>query len=190
MKALKELKAHLSPGEVYRREDLSQYSRAVDRHLSTLVADGTLRKLSHGLYYSPKSSAFGEVPPEDAKLVKAFLKEDKFLLSSPNAYNSLGVGTTQLYNVKVVYNRKRHGEFMLGNRVFHFKKKLAFPKKATPEFLLVDLVNNLDQLAEDQSAVLGKVKEKAFQMDSSKLKKALSDYGNVSTQKLLTPLLV
>ncbi len=36
------------------------------------------------------------------------------LLASPNAYNSLGVGTTQLYDKTVVYNHKRHGEFHAG----------------------------------------------------------------------------
>jgi hypothetical protein len=37
----------------------------------------------------------------------------RFLLTSPNAYNTLGVGTTQLYDKTVVYNHKRHGHFML-----------------------------------------------------------------------------
>ena len=189
MKRLKELESHLKPGQVYRREDLSQFSKAVDRHLSALLADDILQKLAQGLYYVPKTSVFGKVPPEDAMLVKAFLKEDKFLLSSPNAYNSLGVGTTQLYNTRIVYNRKRHGVFKLGNRIFHFKKKPDFPKKATEEFLLVDLVNNLEQLAEDQGVVLEKVKEKVRSMDRSRMKKVLTDYGNVSTQKLLSPLL-
>ncbi len=49
--------------------------------------------------------------------------------------------------------------------------------------------NNLDELAEDQGAVLEKVKEKVRSMDRSRMKKALADYGNVSTQKLLSPLL-
>jgi hypothetical protein len=189
MKKLSKLRSHLRPGEVFRRESLSVFSTAVDRHLSELLADGTLEKLSQGLYYVPKTSVFGKVPPDEKKVVKAFLKEDKFLLTSPNAYNSLGVGTTQLYNERVVYNRKRHEEVKLGNRVFHFKKKPDFPKTATEEFLLVDLVNNLDQLAEDQNAVLDNVKERVGLLDSSKMKRALTEYGHVRTQKLLSPFL-
>jgi hypothetical protein len=98
-------------------------------------------------------------------LIKSFLKDDRFLLTSINAYNSLGVGTTQLYNQRTVYNHKRHGDFKLGNKNFSFRVKPHFPKKATPEFLLVDLVNNLDTLAEDQSELLKNISWKVHTMD-------------------------
>ncbi len=97
----------------------------------------------------------------DSALVASFLKDDRFLLASPNVYNALGVGTTQLYNKTVVYNHKRHGEFMLGGRTFEFRQKPTFPKQLTREFLLVDLVNNLGRLAESEEEVLARVKEKA-----------------------------
>jgi len=189
MKKLLELKDRLKPGEVYRREDLAQWSRAVDRHMDELVKDGVLRKLSHGLYYMPESTVFGEVPPEESKLVSAFLKDHRFLLTSPNAYNSLGVGTTQLYNQRVVYNRKRHGVMKLGDRTFYFMKKPDFPLKVSTEFLLVDLVNNLDKLAEDQQMVLENVKSKVLKMDKTRMKKALTKYGDAKTTKLLSPIL-
>ena len=94
MTKLQELKKHLRPGRVYRREDLTQWSRAVDRHLRQLLNDGTFTKLASGVYAYPKPTAFGKAPAEDDKLVKTFLKDDRFLLASPNAYNGLGVGTT------------------------------------------------------------------------------------------------
>src|ERR1700731_2314863 len=147
MTRLQALKKHLRPGQVYRREDLARWSNAVDRHLKQLLDDGTLTKLAGGLYAYPKDTVFGKAPAEDDKLVGTFLKDDRFLLASPSAYNSLGVGTTQLYNRTVVYNRKRHGEFVLGGRAFDFRVKPDFPKKLTDEFLLVDLVNNVDSLA-------------------------------------------
>jgi hypothetical protein len=77
--------------------------------------------------------------------VAGFLKDHRFLLASPNAYNALGVGTTQLYDKTVVYNHKRHGQFSLGGRTFDFRQKPSLPKKLTREFLLVDLANNLDR---------------------------------------------
>jgi len=54
---------------------------------------------------------FGQVPPDERKLARTFLKEDGFLLTSPNACNTLGLGTTQLYNTRVVHNHKRYGRF-------------------------------------------------------------------------------
>lgn len=185
MTALKELRRHLKPGQVYRRADLARFSNAVDRHLKQLVADGTLQKVSQGVYAYPKKTSFGKAAPEDRKLVEAFLKTEDFLLFSQNAYNALEVGTTQLYNEQVVYNRKRHGKFKLGNRTFNFQMKPYFPKEVSEEFLLVDLVNNVNKLAEDQNAVLERVLELAMKMDASVLKKDARRYGGVRAKKLL-----
>ncbi|SHL46915.1 hypothetical protein [Bradyrhizobium lablabi] len=108
---------------------------------------------------------------------------DRFLLTSPNAYNSLGVGTTQLYDKTVVYNHKRHGDFQLGSRKFAFRVKPRFPKSLTEEFLLVDLVNNLDQLAEAKSEVLERVRERVASSDTRRLRQAVRSYGNERTKK-------
>jgi hypothetical protein len=183
MTKLQDLKAHLRPGQVYRREDLARWSNAVDRHLKQLVSDATLTKLAGGLYSYPKKTVFGKAPAQDNKLVETFLKDRRFLLASPNAYNNLGVGTTQLYDKTVVYNRKRHGDFQLGGRKFAFRVKADFPKTLTKEFLLVDLVNNLDQLAEEKNEVLERVKKRAALLDARRLQRAVRDYGSVRTKK-------
>ena len=128
-------------------------------------------------------------PPEEAVLIRSFLKDKRFLVTSLNAYNTLGVGTTQLYNGKTVYNHKRHGDFNLGGITFSFRVKPHFPSKVTPEFLLVDLLNNLEQLAEDPKEVVLKVCSKARTMDAKKLKKSLQEYGSVKTKKMLEPVL-
>lgn len=184
MNALEELKKHLKPGQVYRRSDLKRWSNAVDRHLKQLVEEETLQKLSQGLYYYPMKASFGNVPPEDEKLVSAFLKSDDFLLTTPNLYNSLGVGTTQLYNKRVVYNHKRHGQFMLGGKLFDFRLKHKFPKQLSKEFLLVDLLNNLNELAEDRENVLKNVKEKFLEETESQMKRTVNAYAGERTKTL------
>ena len=183
MTRLQELKQHLRTGRVYRREDLTRWSNAVDRHIKALVEEGTLTKLAGGLYMRPKQTVFGKAPPDDVELVSGFLKDRRFLLASPNAYNALGVGTTQLYDKTVVYNHKRHGPFTLGARTFDFRVKPTFPRKLTREFLLVDLVNNLDRLAESREEVLARVKERAASLNADRLRHAALDYGNVKTKK-------
>jgi hypothetical protein len=182
---LEQLRRHLRPGRVYRREDLLAWSRSIDRHLRELTADGILQKLRTGLYYSPRKFEFGDAPADEYELVKAFLKTDHFVVTSPNAYNQLGLGTTQLYNKRVVYNQKRHGTFRLGNRMVTFERRTNVPKRLSPEFLLVDLVNELGDLAEDRDAVLSLVREKAKEMDPKKLSRAVSLYAKHSTQKKL-----
>jgi hypothetical protein len=189
MSKLDELKKRLRPGKVYRREDLLVWSTSVDRHLQVLVNDGKLEKLSQGLYYSPKESAFGKTPPEEQELIERFLKTDRFLITSPNLYNSLGIGTTQLYNNRVVYNNKRHGLVKLGNREYQFHFKLDFPNTLSKEFLMVDLVNNLESLAEDSKLVLAKAAKKIPTLDQRKLGQAVKRYGHIATKKIFASLL-
>lgn len=189
MTKVEELKKQLERGKVYRRSDLAKWSKSVDRHLDLLLKEETLQKLSQGLYYFPEETTFGKTPPEEEILVRSFLKDDRFLLTTLNAYNSLGVGTTQLYNQRIVYNHKRHGEFQLGNKKFSFRVKPHFPKKATAEFLIVDLVNNLASLAEDHKEVLKNLSSKVRMMDTKKMEQAVVEYGNVKTKKIFESLL-
>lgn len=178
------LAGHLCAGNIYRREDLSRLSSAVDRDLGKLVAAGKLRKLAQGLYHAPKASRFGPLPPDDHQVVYSFLRGDKdFLLFSPSSYNTVGLGTTQLYNRTLVYNRKRHGIFKLGNREFDFRVKPRFPHHLSPEFLFVDLLNNLDELAEDRDSVLNRARKLWPSLESPKLHEAVQLYGNAATRK-------
>ena len=184
MTALEKFEDQLRAGKVYRREDLSRLSNAVDRHLKELSSQGKLRKLAAGLYYRPRKTVFGEAPPTDVELVGAFLRDDRFLLTSPNAYNALGLGTTQLYNDTIVYNHKRHGHFKLGSRKFDFRVKPAFPKSVSREFLWVELVNNLDSVVEDATQVMVRLKEKVPELNQHLLRKAVKAYGSMRTRKI------
>ncbi len=179
------LRQHIKKGEVYRRSDLEYYSTAIDRHLATLTKDGTLVKLNQGLYYAPKQSKFGVVPPDDDQVVKRFLKDEDYLLVSPNTFNSLGLGLTQLYNTTWVYNHKRKGEFQLNGKTFEFKLKSAFPKHITREYLLVDLLNNLENLAEDESQAIEKLQFNVRNFDTDALMKATQQYGTGKTKRTL-----
>ena len=174
---------------VYRRAQLAQWSNAVDRHIQQLLKDGMLVKLSGGLYHCPQKTAFGTAPADAALLVAAFLNDDRFLITSPNVYNTLGVGTTQLYNDTIVYNHKRHGRYTLGGRVFEFRMKPTLPQQLSHEFLLVDLVNNLGQLAESAAQIKVRIADKVTFMDHSALLQAARYYGKVGTRKFFAAIL-
>ena len=55
--------------------------------------------------------------------------------------------------------------------------KTRFPKGLTKEFLLVDLVNSLDQLAEMKGEVLRRVAKCATESDDKRLRRAVREYG-------------
>jgi len=152
-------------------------------HTHAVVFNVTERDNGQPRAIQPRNFEFGQAPADEHELVKAFLKTDRFVVTSPNAHNQLGLGTTQLYNKRVVYNQKRHGTFPLGNRMVTFERRMNVPRQLSPEFMLVDLVNELGDLAEDRDAVLSRVREKAKEMDPKKLSRAVSLYGKYSTQK-------
>jgi len=189
MTTLQQFRLHLKPGKVYRRDELQVFSPSVDRVLKTLLDDRLLEKAGAGLYYRPKKSVFGPTPPDEHELVEAFLKDRDYLLVSPNLYNSLGVGTTQLYNTTVVYNRKRHGQFTLSGKRFDFRMKPRFPKTLSEEFLLVDLMNNLGSLSEDRELVSESVKRRVGSLNRDQLLKTARTYGKVGTRRFFEKLL-
>lgn len=185
MSALAQLKRHLRPGQVYRRQDLEKWSTSIDRHLKVLVEEGRLEKVGAGLYMAPRPTRFGKAPAAADKLVGAFLKDDRFLVVSPSAFNGLSVGATQMHNVPVVYNLKRHGRFSLGGRTFDFRKKASVPTRLTEEVLMVDLLQSLDLLPEDRETVLPRALQRLQTMDPGRLAKAARDFGSVRVGKLV-----
>ena len=179
----------LSVGRVYRRQAIAELTTAIDRDLASLLASRRLQKVAPGLYYKPKMSRYGLLPPDDHELVKAFLGDNNFLLYSWDQYNALGVGLTQLYNRVVVYNRKRHGLFKLSNREYDFRRPACgYPRKLTSEFLLVDLMNNLKELEEDPELIKKNIKIKFSSFNSAKLMWHARKYGKIGTLRFFEEL--
>ena len=77
---------------------------------------------------APRMTRFGPAPDAPETLVAAFLGSDDFLIVSPNAFNGLGVGTTQLYNEAWVYNRMLDGRHELDGRLYDFRRWPSVPK--------------------------------------------------------------
>ena len=178
-------------GRVFRRKDISSQSPSVDCELSRRLQSGQVCKAARGLYYVPKQTPFGPVPPEPNRLLAKFLDAKQFLVFNPSAYNTLGLGTTQLYNRTTVYNHKRHGTLTLAGFEFDFRQKRQFPRAAqvTREFLLVDMLNNIGMLAEDAATVLQRAQAKLTTFDAVQLQAAARQYGTERTREQVTALL-
>jgi hypothetical protein len=71
----------------------------------------------------------------------------------------------------------------LGEQTFDFRMKAAFPRKLSREFLLVDLVNNVDQLGEEAADVLQRIRERLPASDVTRLKTAVRSYGSEKAKK-------
>jgi len=175
-------------GKVYRTSELAEVSNNLSRDLEAMVKQGLLVRPSSGMYYKPKKEWFGTVPVESDKILAKFLNTKNFLVVNRNNYNSLGLGTTQLHNRRVVYNTKRHGLFKLDGQTYEFKKQYTFPKKVSREFLLIDMFNNFKHLGEDLSMVKISVKKNWDNFETKKLLSSASKFGKISTQKFFIEL--
>lgn len=185
MKNAERVKDAMRLGRVYRRRDLGGLTTAVDRDLKTLVESGEVRKLGYGLYYRPRKNPFGDTPPEERELVRAFLKTDDFLLTSYNNFVNLGLGLTQVYNHQLVYNHKRSGDITVGGRRLTFRLVPAYPKKLSKEYLLVDLLGQLMELPDDVGRVLRNLPSHLNEFDQDKLRENLERYGRPAARKML-----
>ncbi len=173
----------MKPGRVYRRMELTSLSPKLSRDLGNLLREKVLVHAARGLYYRPEKTKVGPLPASPKELVRAFLNDDEFLLTSLDAYNSLGLGLTQLYNETIVYNRKRHGQFVLDGRRFSFRRPRNFPETLSREFLFVDVLNNRSELLEDTSQLEQRLAARVKELDLDKLLFCARHYGKVSTKK-------
>ena len=187
--ALEKMSKLLVQGRVYRRSDFTSVSSNVDRNLKELVNRGELTKLQNGLYLRPRKTPFGEALADEDELLQKFLDDDHFVVYGPSMFNSLGLGTTQLYNEKVVFNRKRHGVMNLGGRTYTFYRWKEAPKKLSKEFLLVEMFNRLDDLSENKDLVVSNLKKKLSEFNFLKLNNSINRFGTKSTQKKLKSLI-
>jgi len=133
----------LKPGRAYRTRDLRLWSANSTRLARRLVDEGKLLEAAHGLYYAPIPTRFGPAPASSEELLRAFLGGDPFLLTGPPYWNALGLGSTAMFAVTLVYNTRRSGEFRLGGRRF-LLRRVYFPQNPTVEWFIVDLLQHHD----------------------------------------------
>ena len=186
--AVQRLKKEMEPGRVYRAQELRQFSSNLTRDLDKLVESKELVRAAPGIYYQPKMTRVGPLPATSEELVRAFLNDDDFLLTSLDDYNPLGLGLTQLYNESIVYNRKRHGKFVLDGRRFSFRRPRNFPPYLSKEFLYVDALNNKNELAEDTSRLATLLAKRVTELNRKSLLATAQKYGKVSTRKFFEEL--
>lgn len=186
--AAQKLKNEMKPGRVYRRQELASFSNNLTLDLNKLLHKNELVRAAPGLYYQPKMTQLGPLPASPEELVRAFLNDKDFLLTSLDDYNPLGLALTQLYNEAIVYNRKRHGRFVLDGRQFSFRRPRNFPPRLSKEFLFVDVLNNKNELLEDTSQLETLLAKQAPKLDRKELLAAANSYGKVATRKFFEEL--
>jgi hypothetical protein len=116
------------------------------------VRRGALVKLRQGLYYCPKSSRFGVVPPSDDEVLQALFGGAPYVITGLERWNTLGLGTTALSTDRLVYNTKRTGTLEVGGRRYRLRR-VAFPVDPPAEWYVVDLLQHTDEAGVSRATV-------------------------------------
>jgi len=115
--------------------------------------------------------------------MRAFLDDAPFLFTGSSRWNALGLGTTGVLAMPLVYNTKRSGTFLLDGRPF-ILRRVAFPRDASPEWFVIDLIEHADQIGgsrQDICAALSRaVARRQFKRD--RLQLMANEYGTKQTQ--------
>lgn len=176
----------LEPGAVYRPSDFAAYSKQPSRLVARLVKEGLLCSAGQGLYYAPKPSRFGPVPPSDEALVGAFLRGARFQFTGPEYWNTLGLGGTAMFVVGMVYNDQVEGEISFNRRRFLFMKE-PLPTPLRAEWFVVDFINHHDMagvaLSEVAEHLVAQLRLGKFRGDH--LRRMASRFGNDEEKKLV-----
>lgn len=143
-------------------------------------------QLAHGLFAAPKRSRFGDVPPSDSELMRAFLGGGPFVFTGPERWNALRLGTTAVFATPLVYNTKRSGLFVFGRRRF-LLRRVAFPDLPTPEWFVVDLFENAEQAGADPKELRASLELalRSERFDRERLLAMAMHYGSRITQSLI-----
>lgn len=175
------------PGRIYRTRELRAFTANPSRWAKRLVEQGILRQPHHGLFYLPMASRFGPVAANDEELLRAFLGTEEFLVTGPYIWNALGLGTTQLFSVTLVYNPERTGEVELDGRRFWFRR-VRFPQPPCLEWFVVDLLQNERRLGEDTSTLDERLVHalRRGRFDRERLREMAAEYARPAVRERLT----
>lgn len=177
--------------KAYKSKELNRWSSNLSRDLKELEEKNLLTNAGHGIYYQSEKLGSFNLPVDENSLLEKFLNDSKFMTRTYGEYNDLRLGTTQhTPNLVLVYNKKRDGVFTLDGKTYVFKRK-KFPSKNFDEFLLVDMLNNLENLGEDKNFILDNLKKRwasNFELDKKVILFQAKRYGKYWVKKFFEKL--
>ena len=118
--------------------------------------------------------------------MRGFLDGAPFVFTGPEQWNALGLGSTAVFSVPLVYNTKRSGQFVLGGRRF-LLRRVAFPSSPSKEWFVVDLFENAEQAGAGRNELAAALTRAVArgELDVDALRDAATRFGTKPTQKLI-----
>ncbi len=134
---------------------------AIKKALSRLAADGTIKRLGHGLYVLPKKDPlFGTVLPSVEEIAIALAKKEKIKIKPAGAFALHKLGLTLQVPTKLVYLTDGNARIIkVGKNTIRFKsttpKKMAIKGELSGLIILALEELGTDQIDEATARKLG-----------------------------------
>jgi len=128
----------------YRQLDIekSEY-RAAAKALERLIRKNVIKRVSTGVFYKPKQSAFGELQPQEEELLKPYLFEGEKrigYITGTSLYNRMGLTTQVPGNIQVASQTKRISTQIGNTRVQPVK---SYVDVSNDNFVLLEILDAL-----------------------------------------------
>ena len=158
-------------------------AKTASKILNHFVTTGYLRKLSKGKFYKPKTSKFGELPPDTYQVIKDLIQKDGKLIgyiTGYSAFNDFAL-TTQVSAILEIGMRKEKKAIVRGiYRIRFIRQENTITKENIPLLRLLDCLRffkNIPDTTPDNACrrltyLIGKLDEQEI----SKIKKLALKY--------------
>jgi uncharacterized protein DUF6088 len=121
---------------------------AVAQALSRLARQGELQRLSKGIYYSPRQTAFGKSRPNPAAIQRLATKHKSFFPSGIAAANLLGFSTQTARKGEVATSAASIPRKLIGDTMVHTRRPEAWTGLTDVEAALLDFLRRAGKTSE------------------------------------------
>jgi len=155
----------IQPGRIFKYSDLgisrNEYSAAA-KTLSRLVKEKAVKRLSTGVFYKPKSTAFGELGPSESEQLRPYLFNGKkriAYVTGAALFNQLSL-TTQVPKDIDLASRAKRPALKVGNIKVRFVKSYADVNNKNYNLLgILDALKDFKKIPDlNKKAVIKRIK--------------------------------
>jgi Family of unknown function (DUF6088) len=171
----------ISEGSIFRYDGLSiepnEYSAAAKK-IERLIANGTIIRASKGMFYKPKQTIFGMIPPKEDELLNQYLfKNGRRIayITGLSLYNKMGL-TTQVPLMIEIARKARSTSISIGNISIRTSKSYVEVTNDNYELLgILDAIKDFNNIPDmDKKSVIVILTNKIKELDTTKTKNLIN----------------
>lgn len=172
--------AQITEGTVFGYQDMgietNEYGAAA-KSISILVAAGTLKRASKGIFYKPRQTVFGIAKPREEELMKQYLFKNGqrvAYITGSSLYNKMGLTLQVPFNLKIA-SKTRRTTVSIGNMKIRPARSYADVTNENYYLLgLLDAIKDFNSIPDkDSNAVIKILTNRVKELDANETKEII-----------------